>query len=90
MWRIAFSAFFADLGYEMVVTGLPIFLVLSLGAPVWVYGVAGNLSMSLLYQLGPQYAYGYAALGALAAALVVALWARPRPQRLDAQPTVEG
>lgn len=44
VWRIAFSAFFADLGYQTVVTGLPIFLVLSLGAPVWLYGVASAIA----------------------------------------------
>ena len=44
VWRIAFSAFFADLGYQTVVTGLPIFLVLSLGAPVWAYGVASAIA----------------------------------------------
>ena len=44
VWRIAFSAFFADLGYQTVVTGLPIFLVLSLGAPVWAYGIASAIA----------------------------------------------
>ena len=44
VWRIALSAFLADLGYQTVVTGLPIFLVLSLGAPVWAYGVASAIA----------------------------------------------
>lgn len=40
VWWIAFSAFFADLGYQMVIAGLPLFLVLSLRQPVWVFGLA--------------------------------------------------
>jgi MFS family permease len=40
VWWIAFSAFFADLGYQMVIAGLPLFLVLDLGAPAWVFGLA--------------------------------------------------
>ncbi len=44
VWRLAFSAFFADLGYQTVVTGLPIFLVMTLGAPVWAYGLASAIA----------------------------------------------
>ncbi len=44
VWRVALSAFFADIGYQTVVTGLPIFLVMSLGAPVWAYGVASAIA----------------------------------------------
>jgi MFS family permease len=44
VWWIAFSAFFADLGYQMVIAGLPLFLVLTLRAPDWVFGLATALS----------------------------------------------
>jgi len=44
VWWIAFSAFFADLGYQMVIAGLPLFLVLALRAPVWVFGLTTALS----------------------------------------------
>jgi hypothetical protein len=44
VWWIAFSAFFADLGYQMVLTGLPVFLVVGLGAPAWVLGLAMAIS----------------------------------------------
>jgi MFS family permease len=44
VWWIAFSAFFADLGYQMVIAGLPLFLVVTLHAPVWIFGVATALS----------------------------------------------
>ncbi len=40
VWKIAGSAFFADLGYQAVLAGFPLFLVLALHAPVWVYGLA--------------------------------------------------
>ncbi len=41
---IAFSAFFADLGYQAVLAGFPLFLVLYLHAPVWLFGLATALS----------------------------------------------
>ena len=41
---IAFSAFFADLGYQAVIVGLPLFLVVVLGAPVYIYGLAEALN----------------------------------------------
>ncbi len=44
VWAIAGSAFFADLGYQAVLAGFPLFLVLSLHLPVWEYGVASALS----------------------------------------------
>lgn len=40
VWKIAGSAFFADLGYQAVIAGFPLFLVLALKAPVWAYGLA--------------------------------------------------
>jgi len=53
VWKIAFSAFFADLGYQMVVAGLPLFLVLDLKGPIWVFGVATALAY------GPGAIIGY-------------------------------
>ncbi len=53
VWWIAFSAFFADLGYQAVIAGLPLFLVLSLRAPVWVFGLTTALSY------GPGALIGY-------------------------------
>lgn len=47
VFLIAFSAFFADLGYQTVIVGLPIFLVLILGAPVYLYGVAEALNYGI-------------------------------------------
>lgn len=44
VWKIAFSAFFADLGYQMVIAGLPLFLVLDLRGPTWVFGLATALA----------------------------------------------
>ncbi len=44
VWWIAFSAFFADLGYQMVIAGLPLFLVLALRAPAWAFGLTTALS----------------------------------------------
>lgn len=43
-WWISFSAFFADMGYQGIIAGLPLFLVLTLKAPDWVYGLATALS----------------------------------------------
>jgi MFS family permease len=40
VWWISLSAFFADMGYQMVIAGLPLFLVLTLGAPTWLFGLA--------------------------------------------------
>ncbi|MCL5946939.1 MAG: MFS transporter [Chloroflexi bacterium] len=40
VWKIAFSAFFADLGYQAVLAGLPLFLVLDLKGAPWVFGLA--------------------------------------------------
>ncbi|MBX5466154.1 MAG: MFS transporter [Firmicutes bacterium] len=53
VWKIAGSAFFADLGYQAVLAIFPLFLVLSLKAPVWVYGLA----MALAYGPGSLIAW---------------------------------
>ncbi|MHB8295416.1 MAG: MFS transporter [Acidimicrobiales bacterium] len=44
VWAISASAFFADLGYQAVLAGFPLFLVLTLHQPVWEYGLASALS----------------------------------------------
>jgi MFS family permease len=44
VWAISLSAFFADLGYQAVLAGFPLFLVLTLHQPVWEYGLASALS----------------------------------------------
>lgn len=53
LWKIAGSAFLADFGYQAVLAGFPLFLVLVLKAPVWSYGVA----MALSYGPGALVAY---------------------------------
>lgn len=53
VWWIAFSAFFADLGYQMVIAGLPLFLVLALRAPAWVFG------LTMAFSYGPGALIGY-------------------------------
>ena len=50
---ISFSAFFADMGYQLVIAGLPYFLVFVLGAPVIVFGFAEALN----YGVGSIFAY---------------------------------
>lgn len=59
VWKIAGSAFFADLGYQAVLAGFPLFLVLTLHAPVWVYGLA----MALAYGPGALMAWWGGRLG---------------------------
>lgn len=44
MRAIASSAFFADLGYQAVLAGFPLFLVITLHQPVWECGLASALS----------------------------------------------
>jgi len=53
VWKIAGSAFFADLGYQAVLAGFPLFLVLVLHAAVWVYGLA----MAIAYGPGALIAW---------------------------------
>ncbi len=59
VWKIAGSAFFADLGYQAVLAAFPLFLVLALHAPVWVYGLA----MALAYGPGAVIAWWGGRLG---------------------------
>jgi len=44
VWAISLSACFADLGYQAVLAGFPLFLVITLHQPVWEYGLASALS----------------------------------------------
>lgn len=59
VWKISLSAFFADFGYQAVLAGFPIFLVVVLKAPVWAYGVA----MAFSYGPGALVAYAGGRLG---------------------------
>ncbi len=67
---IAFSAFFADLGYQAVLAGFPLFLVLYLHAPVWLFGLATALS----YGGGAIVAYLGGLLGDRTGHRRLALW----------------
>ena len=50
---ISLSAFFADAGYQALIAGFPIFLVIYLHAPAYMLGVA----MALAYGIGSLFAY---------------------------------
>ena len=50
---ISLSAFFADAGYQALIAGFPIFLVIYLKAPVYMLGLA----MALAYGIGSLFAY---------------------------------
>lgn len=51
--KISLSAFFADLGYQTAVASFPILLVIYLGAPMYLYGIAEALN----YGVGTAMAY---------------------------------
>ncbi len=53
VYLLAFSAFFADMGYQIVVGGLSVFIVLVLHAPIWVFAVIEAVS----YGIGALFAY---------------------------------
>lgn len=50
---ISLSAFFADAGYQALIAGFPIFLVIYLHAPAYLLGVA----MAFAYGIGSAFAY---------------------------------
>ncbi|MCL4373611.1 MAG: MFS transporter [Candidatus Marsarchaeota archaeon] len=50
---ISLSAFFADAGYQALIAGFPIFLVIYLKAPAYMLGIA----MALAYGIGSLFAY---------------------------------
>ncbi len=52
VWLISLSATFADLGYQTIIAGFPIFLVMSLGASYEVFGVASALAYGIGSFLG--------------------------------------
>ena len=57
VWAISLSAFFADLGYQSVLAGLPLFMVLALHASIALYGLAMALGFgggSLIAYLGSR------------------------------------
>ena len=53
VYLLSFSAFFADLGYQIVIGGLSVFLVLVLGGPVWFFALIEALS----YGVGALFSY---------------------------------
>ncbi len=59
MWAISLSAFFADSGYQSVLAGFPLFLVIALHQPVWEFGLASAVS----YGGGAAFSWAGAALG---------------------------
>ncbi len=69
VWAIALSACFADLGYQSVMAGFPLLLVLVLHQQVWVFGLAmalayggGSLISYLGGRLGDRYGHRHIAL----------------------------
>ncbi len=46
-WLISLSAFFSDLGYQSVIAAIPIYLVLILHAPVYLFGIVMGFSYGL-------------------------------------------
>lgn len=59
VWAISLSAFFSDTGYQGVLAGFPLFLVLVLHQPVWEFGLASALA----YGGGTLFAWLGALLG---------------------------
>ena len=59
VWAISLSACFADLGYQSVLAGFPLFLIIALHQPVWEFGLASALS----YGGGALFAYVGGRLG---------------------------
>jgi MFS family permease len=59
VWAISLSAFFADLGYQSVLAGFPLFLVLTLHQPVWEFGLASALS----YGVGAAFSFAGGRIG---------------------------
>ena len=70
VWRIAMSAFCADLGYQAVLAVFPLFLVLRLHAPVWVYG----LTTAAAYGVGALSGYVGGRVGDRTGRKRVAVW----------------
>jgi MFS family permease len=50
---ISLSAFFADSGYQILIAGLPLFLVLTLNAPVYIFGIV----TAIAYGIGAIFSY---------------------------------
>ena len=59
VWAISLSAFFSDTGYQGVLAGFPLFLVLTLHQPVWEFGLASAIA----YGGGTLFAWAGALLG---------------------------
>ncbi len=72
---ISFSAFFSDMGYQTVLAVLPVLLVITMHAPVYVYGIVMGVSYgfgSLLGYIGGKLAdtYGRKKIAILGNALI--------------------
>jgi hypothetical protein len=72
---ISFSAFFSDFGYQAVLAALPVFIVITLHAPVYLFGVIVGVSYgggSILAYIGGRLAdrYGKKRIAILGNALI--------------------
>ncbi|AFZ69951.1 small-conductance mechanosensitive channel [Caldisphaera lagunensis DSM 15908] len=47
VYKLSFSAFFADLGYQTAVVMFPLIFVIILKAPIWLYGIAEALNYGI-------------------------------------------
>ena len=87
VWAISLSAFFSDTGYQAVLAGFPLFLVLELHQPVWEFGLASALAYGggtlfgwLGALLGDRFGHRRVAIGGNALIPLLslsALWASP-------------
>lgn len=87
VWAISLSAFFSDTGYQAVLAGFPLFLVLDLHQPVWEFGLAsaiayggGTLFAWMGALLGDRIGHRTVAIGGNALIPLLslsALWANP-------------
>lgn len=70
LWSIGLSAFFSDMGYQVILGGFALFMVGSLHSPVWAYGLA----MAVLYGPGALWTYVGGRVGDRWGHRRVALW----------------
>ncbi len=87
VWAISLSAFFSDTGYQGVLAGFPLFLILVLHQPVWEFGLAsaiayggGTVFAWLGARLGDRFGHRRVAIlgnAAIPLLSLSALWASP-------------
>jgi hypothetical protein len=70
VWAISLSACFADLGYQAVLAGFPLLLVVTLHQPVWEFGLASAVS----YGGGALCSYAGGRIGDRVGHRKLALW----------------